>query len=272
LSQACRSGGCRCGPATRGGCLNAAARTARVARRETAEGATVPELRQVQVRQLNRRLVLPPMRWLGEPARSGSRWGPGARGRRVERRCPVARSMALGTATPNHADQGRIQAASGHHELARDLLPETATVRPEVPCGSSGGARPGPFAPATETLGGGDRADEARSGSPFTRWGNYALTGRGWKGERNVTERRQNGNMSLQAEKALAAARTRILAERLPAPARDELIAAWTEMLEDMAEARSEGAAELVLLDFRSGVEARLAARLAPTPIERTAR
>jgi hypothetical protein len=77
--------------------------------------------------------------------------------------------------------------------------------------------------------------------------------------------------MSLAAEKALCAARTQILAERLPAPARDELIASWTEMLEEMAEARSEGAAELVLLDFRSGVEARLAAKLAHTPIERTA-
>lgn len=65
---------------------------------------------------------------------------------------------------------------------------------------------------------------------------------------------------SLAAETALAAARTRILAERLSLAERDELISDWGNALEAMDEARSAGAAELVLIAFRERIERRLAA------------
>lgn len=61
------------------------------------------------------------------------------------------------------------------------------------------------------------------------------------------------------AELALAAARTRLLGERLGADERDKLVEAWGELLEDIEFSRSAGAAELALISFRADIEARLA-------------
>jgi len=74
----------------------------------------------------------------------------------------------------------------------------------------------------------------------------------------------------LSAEKALATARTRLLAEQLPQPERDELLAEWGKMLDDCGYARSVGAEELILLDYRERVEARLASKLVHLPLEFT--
>jgi hypothetical protein len=71
---------------------------------------------------------------------------------------------------------------------------------------------------------------------------------------------------SIAAETALAAGRTRLLAERLPMAERDELIEEWSEMLEAMDDARSTGAAELVLIAYREGIERRLAATRRHSP------
>jgi hypothetical protein len=60
------------------------------------------------------------------------------------------------------------------------------------------------------------------------------------------------------ADLALAAARTRDLADRLDDDARTTLIEAWGGLLEG---ARSAGAAELALIEFRAKVENQLAAR-----------
>ena len=64
--------------------------------------------------------------------------------------------------------------------------------------------------------------------------------------------------MTLNAELALAAARTRMLAEGVGDAERDELIEAWGQLLDDMDEARSEGAREVALVEYRAGVEKRL--------------
>ena len=71
---------------------------------------------------------------------------------------------------------------------------------------------------------------------------------------------------SLAAETALAAARTRMLAEQVPLAERDELIADWSKTLEAMDEARSAGAAELILIAYRERIERRLAATRRHSP------
>lgn len=74
--------------------------------------------------------------------------------------------------------------------------------------------------------------------------------------------RREPGavTVSLAAEKALAAARCRLLAERLTEADRDELIRSWTHALDEADAARSDAAAELVVIEFRDEIEARLSA------------
>lgn len=49
------------------------------------------------------------------------------------------------------------------------------------------------------------------------------------------------------------------------------LIAEWEDMLADLEEARSTGAAELILLDYRQGIDARLAARILHSPLPKGA-
>lgn len=59
------------------------------------------------------------------------------------------------------------------------------------------------------------------------------------------------------ADIALAAARTRLLGERLSDADRDQLIDEWSAMLDELDGPRAN--AELALTDFRAGVERRLA-------------
>ena len=47
---------------------------------------------------------------------------------------------------------------------------------------------------------------------------------------------------------------------------RDELIEEWGQMLDEMDEARSTGAAELILIAYREGIERRLAATRRHSP------
>jgi hypothetical protein len=51
-----------------------------------------------------------------------------------------------------------------------------------------------------------------------------------------------------------------MVAESLPIADRDRLIAEWGETLDQMDAARSVGAAELVLIEYRERIERRLAA------------
>jgi hypothetical protein len=64
------------------------------------------------------------------------------------------------------------------------------------------------------------------------------------------------------ADLALTAARTRLLAERLSDGDRDELIADWSQMLDELDNPRSNR--EITLLTFRAEIERRL--RLRPVP------
>jgi hypothetical protein len=59
-----------------------------------------------------------------------------------------------------------------------------------------------------------------------------------------------------------------MLADRLPEGEREELIREWMGLLDQLDEARSEGAAQLILFDFRQKVEARLATARAGVAIE----
>ena len=67
--------------------------------------------------------------------------------------------------------------------------------------------------------------------------------------------RTRSAVVNLAAEKARAAARCRELAERLTQADRDDLIRAWTRTLDEADAARSDGAAERVLTDFREAAE-----------------
>ena len=62
---------------------------------------------------------------------------------------------------------------------------------------------------------------------------------------------------SFRGDLALAAARTRILAERVP-DERDELIGAWAGVLDEIETASTAKEAEAALLSYRQGVEERL--------------
>jgi len=74
---------------------------------------------------------------------------------------------------------------------------------------------------------------------------------------------------SLRPELALAAARTRLLAERLPDLLRDELIAEWLGLLERIEDEPSDAAAvERVLAWREQRVEPRLADYRRRMPIE----
>lgn len=64
---------------------------------------------------------------------------------------------------------------------------------------------------------------------------------------------------SFKQDVALAAARTRILAERLPADRRDALIVEWGEALDALGAAPTMREMEAVLTHYRARVEARLA-------------
>ena len=73
---------------------------------------------------------------------------------------------------------------------------------------------------------------------------------------------------SFRAEVAQAAARTRILAEQLPANRRDELLVEWGDALDDIEAATSARAAERALSAYRDRVEARLCGVIAHLPLE----
>lgn len=68
---------------------------------------------------------------------------------------------------------------------------------------------------------------------------------------------------ALRANIALAAARTRLLAEQLPDEHRDKLLIAWGEALDEIGGASTARAAERALSIYRDGVEARLGGVLA---------
>jgi hypothetical protein len=76
----------------------------------------------------------------------------------------------------------------------------------------------------------------------------------------------------LAAERALAAARCRMLADRLPEAERDDLVRLWTRTLDQVDAARSEGAAELLLIQFREDIEARPEATRPHVPLEEVGR
>jgi hypothetical protein len=65
-----------------------------------------------------------------------------------------------------------------------------------------------------------------------------------------------------QADLALCAARTRQLAERLSDRDRDQLIAEWGELIDELDSHRTN--AEVTLVDFRARIEERLADPVAP--------
>jgi hypothetical protein len=58
------------------------------------------------------------------------------------------------------------------------------------------------------------------------------------------------------------------LVEVLPEHCPPTIVADWADLLEEIDAARSLGAAELALIDFRSSVEARLDGRLPRVAIE----
>jgi len=69
-----------------------------------------------------------------------------------------------------------------------------------------------------------------------------------------------------RADLALAAARTRLLAERLDDQARDDLIAEWSAMNEALEESIRPVNADLILTTYRAEVERRLAQLSPPSP------
>ena len=77
---------------------------------------------------------------------------------------------------------------------------------------------------------------------------------------------------SFREEIALAAARTRTLAEHLPPKRRDELLVEWGNALDEIEDATTARAAERALSAYRDGVEARLCGVLAHLPLERVPR
>lgn len=73
---------------------------------------------------------------------------------------------------------------------------------------------------------------------------------------------------SLRYELAHAARRTRALNEQLPENLRLDLAAEWSKLEAELDRARSQGARELALVEWRHDVEGRLSTRLLHAPIE----
>jgi len=74
--------------------------------------------------------------------------------------------------------------------------------------------------------------------------------------------------MSRNAELAVAAARIRTLAERIPEEYRPDVATAWAELMQAVEATRSEGAAVVAIREWREAFEARLCAALAHAPAE----
>jgi len=73
---------------------------------------------------------------------------------------------------------------------------------------------------------------------------------------------------SLRYEIAHAARRARALNAQLPERLRLDLAAEWSILEDEIDAARSEGAAELALIEWRERVEGRLSTRLLHAPLE----
>jgi hypothetical protein len=73
--------------------------------------------------------------------------------------------------------------------------------------------------------------------------------------------------VSLNAELALAARSMNAVAERIPEAARPDLAALWGELMDEIEDCRSEGAAALAVIEWRRRVERDLSNRIVHAPL-----
>lgn len=73
---------------------------------------------------------------------------------------------------------------------------------------------------------------------------------------------------SLNTELAAAARWVRAAAERIPEDQRPDIAREWGQLMSDVDDARSEGAGELIVIQWRQDMGERLSTKLAHSPLE----